>query len=273
MKVGQGFLNKINDIPLSLKFILIYVVCILIPIISINAVFLDRLLRIVYEREENNYRISLERSKADIVKIIEGGVSVSYSITTDSTLYDKLDYTYESNSEYYNIYDSMLRNRLNIYSVAYDYISSICIYVDNPTISLGGTYNRIDDSVKGTSWYKSIKSTSQSVLIYSYIGLTSSMPKRPIQYISILRNSQGYPSLGIREKILKVDIDPGRICSILKGESDYTNLFIVDGDGNIICTADNEIGLHTDRGFRKYIPDMRDKTALSSRNLFPNLPI
>lgn len=257
MKMKPDFLNRINDIPLNFKFILIYVVCILLPIISINAVFLERLLNIVYEREENNYRISIDRSKADIVEILEGAVSVSHSITTDNTLNGLLDQSYENIVNYYDIYDSLLRNRLNLYTAAYNYITGISIYVDNTTIFSGGTYFRIDDYVKATSWYKKLESTPQSVLIYSYIGNTNSIPTRPIPYISIFRYMHGYPGQGIRDKILKVDINSEKLYSILRAEKDYIDLFIVDGDGNIICTADEKTGLRPEDGFSKYIPDKR----------------
>lgn len=255
MKMKPGFINRINDIPLNFKFILIYVVCILIPIISINGVFLDRLLEIVYEREENNYRISLERSKAGIIEMLEGGVAVSHSITTDGTLNSILDQSYDSIVKYFDTYDSLLRNRLNLFAAAYQYIGGISIYVDNPTIFPGGTYFLIDDRVKANDWYKKLESTPRSVLIYSYIGETNNTPTRPKQYISIFRNIQGYPGQGIRNKILKVDIDSERLCSILRAERDYIDLFLVDGDGNIICTADNKLSLHPENGFGKYIPN------------------
>lgn len=261
MKMKSGFVNRINDIPLNFKFILIYVVCILIPIIGINVIFLGKLLTIVSEREENNYRISLERSKTAIVEILEGGVAVSHSITTDGTLNSSLDQSYDSAEKYFDTYDSLLRNRLNLFTAAYNYISGISIFVDNPTLVPGGTYFRIDDGMKANDWYKKLESTPQSVLIYSYIGQTNTIPTRPVQYISIFRNLRGYPSQGIHDKILKVDINPETLCSILRAERDYIDIFLVDGDGNIICTADDELSLHPENGLNKYVPDKQGKDS------------
>ncbi len=258
MKLKLGFLNRINDVPLNFKFILIYAMCILIPIISMNAVLLDRLLKIVNEREENNYRISFERSKADIVEHLEGGVLVTHSIASEETIYDILDRNFGSSDEYYEAYDSQLRNTFNPYLAAYDYITGISMYIDNPTILSGGTYFQLDENVKSNFWYKKMKSTNQSILTYSYIGFTNSIPKRQIPCISIFRKLQDNPKQGLREKILKVDIDTGILSGILKDEKDYIDLFIVDGDGNIVCSADNKDFSEQGNGFLKYTHENRD---------------
>ncbi len=258
LKLKLGFLNRINDVPLNFKFILIYVMCILIPIISMNAVLLDRLLKIVNEREENNYRISFDRSKADIMELLEGGVSVTHSIASEDTIYDILDRNFGSKDEYYEAYDSQLRNRFSPYLAAYDYITGISIYIDNPSIVSGGTYFRLDKSVKSDSWYKKMKSTGQGIMAYSYIGYTNSIPRRQIPCISIFRKLQDNPKQGLREEVLKVDINTGILSGILKDEKDYIDLFIVDGDGNIVCSADNNDFSDFGNGFLKYTPENRD---------------
>ncbi|HEX2945520.1 MAG TPA: sensor histidine kinase [Clostridia bacterium] len=267
MKPRLGFFNRINDIPLNFKFILIYVVCILIPIISVNAVLLDRLLKVVYEREENNYRISFDRSRADIVKLLEGGVSVTHSIATDNTVYGILERSFKSQNEYYEVYVSQLRNRFDPNFAAYDYITGISLYIDNPTIVSGGVYFRLDDNVKNTSWYKKMEATRKGIMIDSYIGSTYSVPKQLIPNISIIRRVQDYPRQGSLEIMLKVDIDTEKIRSILSVEKDYIDLFIVNGDGDIICSADNEVFSYPENGFLKYNPDNGGKRLVFNEPL------
>jgi len=230
------FFNKVNDIPLNFKFLIIYLVCLLIPILVINAVFFERFAKIVDEREQNNYRISLERARADIESVIEGCIAVSHSISTDNVLYNVLDKSYESHKEYYESYDSVLRNRLNTYSDVYNYINGLKLYVDNPTISNGGNYYYIDDAIKGSDWYRAIESSQQRILVQAYIWYTGSLPIRQIPFLSVLRED---PEVGNNEKILKIDINMDWISRIMKRETEYLNLYLVDPDNNIVCSSAN----------------------------------
>ncbi len=243
MKLRPRILSRVNDIPLNIKFLIIYVVCILTPIILINAAFLDKFYTVVTQREENNYKISMERAKSDINTLIEGGIAVSHSISTDAIIYDLLDSRYEDAGEYYDIYNSTLRNRLSIYTVAYNYITNIGLYVDNPSIRPGGTYFYIDSSIKKTPWYKDLSESNEQVLIRTYLGSTNSAPVRQMQYLSILRSSNNNPSLGNREKILKVDISLDKVFTIFSRERDYLSLYLVDPQDTIVCSTTGRYGV------------------------------
>lgn len=253
------FLNRTNDIPLTFKFLIIYIVCLLIPILVINVVFFDRFSRTVDERERNNYRISLERARADIETMIEGGIGISHSISTDRVLINLLDTSFESSEEYYESYDSVLRNRLITYTDVYDYISGLRLYVDNPTISNGGTYYCIDDAIKDTDWYQAMKSSEQRVLVKAYIWYTGSLPVRQIPFLSVIGEE---PAIGYNEKILKIDIDLERITSILNRETEYLNLYLVDPDDNIVCSSANLYDFNLVQNFIRLDSDMLGKDNL-----------
>lgn len=244
MTIKNRFFSRVNDIPLNFKFLIIYIVCLLIPILVINAVFFDRFSRTVDERERNNYRISLERARADIESIIDGCIAVSHSISTDRTLCSLLDKSFESNEEYYESYDSVLRNRLNTYSDVYDYISGLKLYVDNPTIANGGTYYVADENMRHSVWYQAIKSSGQTVLFKAYIWRTESLPIRQIPFLSVLRITEENPVFSTREKTLRVDVSLERIKSILKRETAYLNMFLIDPEGNIVCSSADLYGFN-----------------------------
>ncbi len=252
MRLRIKFFNKVNDIPLNFKFLLIYVVCLLVPIIIINAVFLNRFSEIVHDRENNNYQISMDRTRVDINTMIEGCIAVSHSISTDRALFNLLDKDFLDTSEYYDTYDSVLRNRLIMYTSAYNFIGNIGLHVDNPTIRSGGTYFYTNENIKQTSWYQEASKSKESVLIKTYIGQTNSLPRRQIQYLSILKNSIQDPTLGYREKILKIDVNLDQLSSIFKREKDYLNLFLVDPEGNIVCSTKDSYDVDEKNGYRKF---------------------
>ncbi|HEX2927275.1 MAG TPA: sensor histidine kinase [Ruminiclostridium sp.] len=255
-------LSRVNDIPLNTKFLIIYVVCILTPIIIINAAFLDKFYTVVIQREENNYNISMERAKNDINTMIEGGISVSHSISTDAILYNTFDKEYASGGDYYDIYNSTLRNKLSMYTAAYGYITSIGLYVDNPTIRAGGTYYYLDSSVRNSPWYKELAKTKEQVFIKTYVGSTSSPPIRKIRYLSILRSSGKNLLWGSCEKVLKVDISLEKFLPIFNREKDYLSLYLVDPQNTVVCSSKGINGLNNDDELEKL-----DKSSLGQDNM------
>lgn len=111
-KKVKRFGNIVNDIPLNYKFILIYIVGVLLPIMVINLVFLDRISDLIKSREQQNLEISLERARKDVHDFIEGGVAVSYTLSADKSLYEMLDRTYKDSIDFYSTYDEQLRDLL-----------------------------------------------------------------------------------------------------------------------------------------------------------------
>lgn len=237
MFTNRKFIYRVNDIPLKFKFLIIYIVCLLIPIIVINISFVDKFSNIIQEKEDNTYKISLERTRVDIVTMFDGCIAASHSISSD-TIYNTLDKRFLNSEQYFDDYNNLLRKKLNVYMSAYDYMSNIEIYVDNPTISSGGTYYHIDERVESTLWYKKLYSSKGSVLLNSYLGYTKSLPTKRIQYLSIFRKMNFYPtSNSERRKILKIDINMQKLNNIFKRENTFFNLYLLDPENNIICSS------------------------------------
>jgi two-component system sensor histidine kinase YesM len=235
MKINRIFVNLVNDIPLNMKFLIIYIVCLLVPILVNNIFYYNRLLKNVSEREQNNYQISLDRTKSDIASVIEGCFSVSHSVSADRTLYSALNTVYGNTEQFFRTYHSTLRNRLNAYSDVYSYISSISIFFANTTMQEGGTYIFLDDDAKSREWYKALEASGQKLMLKAHIDTTFVFPRRQIPYLSVLRklgdDSESW------EQILKIDVDLGFISEILGREREYLDLYLLDNEDNIVCSS------------------------------------
>lgn len=238
MFTNKKLIYKVNDIPLKFKFLIIYIVCLLIPIIIINISFINKFSNIIQDREKNNYKISLERTRVDIVTMLDGCISTGHSISSDRTLYNILDRNFSDSEEYFDVYDSILRNRLNVYTSTTDIMSNIEIYVNNPTINEGGTYCHIDDNVKNTLWYRRLYASKGSVLLNTYVEYTKSLPKKRIQYLSVFRKLNYYPTFeSDNKKILKIDLNMQKLNNIFKREKTFLNLYLLDPENYIVCSS------------------------------------
>lgn len=147
----------VNDIPLNYKFMLIFLIGILLPIFASYYLFMDRMSELIKEREEQNLKISLERARKDIHSMIDGGIAVSHALITDKLLTESMDRDYDGQLDFYSTFDDMLRHRVTSYIPTNNQIQRIGIYTDNPTIVPGGDYYFLDSTMHSSGWYQQWK--------------------------------------------------------------------------------------------------------------------
>ena len=99
----ESLFHKVNDIPLKYKFLLIYLLCVLIPIIAINLFFYQQNSANIRIREEENLRKSIERASGELQSMVEESVAVSHAIAGDQPLYEALDCSYENPVAFYDV--------------------------------------------------------------------------------------------------------------------------------------------------------------------------
>lgn len=239
MKKRFRFRTLINDIPLNYKFILIYVIGVLLPIVVINIVFLDQMTGIIKEREKQNLEISLERARKDIHDYIDGGVAVSHALNTDKMLYETLDRTYEGAIEFYEMFNDQLRYRVKSYIPVNNQIQRISIFTDNETIVPGGDYQRLDDNVKNSDWYRLWQQSTLPVLVAAYRATEANSATVTGPYLSVIENMDYYDTYSTYDKLLRIDIDLSKIYDVIVREQAYLNLYLVNERNEIIMSADS----------------------------------
>lgn len=237
LDVRKKLFNFINDIPINVKFLIIFVFCVLVPILTINLVFWNRISNDMKERETENYNISISRVEADFYSILEGCIDVSHSVSSDKNLYEIMKTQFTSNEEYYKVYSDLLKDRINRYLPIYNDISKITMYTPNKTIISGGSYFSINQAVMRTTWYENIQNSNNKVVLYTYRDKYDGNSNY-VQYFSVLRKLNGSVSSGdMDEQILKIDINMNKIYNIFDRERDYLDLFLVDPQGRIVCST------------------------------------
>lgn len=237
MKKHFKFRSIINDIPIKSKFILIYVVGVMLPIIIINIAFLDRMTGIIKEREDQNLKISLERARKDIHDFIDGGVAVSHALYADKPLYETLDKTYESRIDFYEAFDERLRSRVTSYIPVNNQIQSITIFTENETIMPGGNYQVLNAISKNSEWYRLWKSSTAPVMVAAYQAAQVNDSALNVPYLSVIEKMDNFDTYGEYSKVLRIDIDLSKIYDVILRERDYLNLYLVNEHNQIIMST------------------------------------
>lgn len=229
----------VNDIPLNYKFFLIYFVGVLLPIMVINLVFLDRISDLIKSREQQNLEISLERARKDIHDFIEGGVAVSYALTTDKNLYEMLDRTYANPLDFYDTFNNQLRDRMSSYMPVNNQIERISVFTTNSSIVSGGNYQVITSNVLESDWYKQWKAAKTQVLVTAYHLNANNNLAATVPYLSVIKGMDNYSSLNEYQKLLRIDLDISKIYDYIVRERDYLSLYLVNEQNEIIMSAES----------------------------------
>ncbi len=249
LKKRFRFTNIVNDIPLNYKFILIYIVGVLLPIMVINLVFLGRITDLIKSREQQNLEISLERARKDIHDFIEGGVAVSYTLSTDKNLYEMLDRSYKDSIDFYGAFDEQLRDRLNSYMPVNNQIDRISVYTDNRSIVSGGNYQIINQKVLASEWYRQAESSRNKVLVTAYRTSENDNTASSIPTLSVLDWMDNFRSFNEYKKLLKIDLDLSEVYDVIAREKDYLSLYLVNEQNQIVMSADSGYQRVTDEPY------------------------
>lgn len=245
------FRGKVNDIPLNTKFLLIYLIGVLLPIMVINLLLMGRMTDFIKEREEQNLEISMERARKDILDFIDGGVAVSHALNTDKTLYEKMEKTYADPLDFYETFDEQLRNRVTSYIPVNNQILRIGIYTTNPTIIPGGNYHMLDDEVRDSDWYRIWENSSDPVVVAAYRAAQAINRSDTEPYFSVIEKMDYYDSYNTFDKLLRIDIDLSKIYDVIIRERDYLDLYLVNGNNEIIVSANSGYRQNTSTGYPK----------------------
>lgn len=229
----------VNDIPLNYKFMMIYIIGILLPIVISNYLFMDRMSGLIKEREEQNLQISLERARKDIYSMVDGGIAVSHALITDKLLYESMDRVYTSQLEFYTTFDEQLRHRVTSYIPVNNQIHRIGVYTDNPSIAFGGDYYYLDNSVRTSDWYKEWQASGGTVKLSAYRDKSMNNPVAVSSYISIIEKMNYYNENNSFQKLVRIDFYLNRFYDVISREQSYLDLYLVNDQGRVIVSTDD----------------------------------
>lgn len=198
---------KIINLKIRNKLLLIYVVCVMSPIILTDAIILHTVNRNSREENKKDIQFLMERIEYNLNGTIEGGIAFTNKLYTDENLSNFLEARYLNNMTYYNEYMKLLKTNVLSYTYYNGGMNKSQIFADNNTILSGGKIATVD-SVREEEWYQAFQDYGQDVMLYTYYDETKKYATGAgtTRTISIIRRLDNYGKDEI-EKLLKIDID------------------------------------------------------------------
>jgi two-component system, sensor histidine kinase YesM len=239
------FMRRINNLPIRSKFIILYILGVLLPICMLLTYVLTNVTSEIRMREMRNAEQSLNRVYAALDAQFAGVVSLSNAISSDAQVKSLLERRYVSPVNYYSTYYLELRPILNRYALAYDQqVTTLYIYSDNFTMFNGGYNLYITPQVEAEEWYPlSLPSDAQlKVYLRKQVGQTS------ILQLCVTRTLHaGSPFT----QILRIDLNMEPINTLIKEENSYLSIYLVAPDGTaVVYPGSLQDSFITDRSIR-----------------------
>lgn len=219
--------NIMNDFNIRKKLIIIYVFCVIIPLVLTDSI----ILYILYDAEKkeqlhesenlaNAVRYNLEYTFEEVVKEMN-------DIYVDSEINSFLNEAYTNGYEFYTASVELSRKASLDMPGGYD-ISNVVIYADNDTIINGGHFYRLSEA-DDTEWYQRYLESGKNLTFVSYYVGRSDMSALSMRRISLVRRLDYYKKDSC-EKILRVDLDYNKIVRELAQISYGNSIYVCQGD-------------------------------------------
>lgn len=217
-----------NDCNIRMKLIIIYVFCVILPLVLTDSVILYTIYDAGEKDQIHEFENVTNAIRYELEYTLEEIVNQMNDVYMNRDVYEFLDRQYEGIYDFFEARIGMTRksslNRLGGYN-----ISNAVLYADNDTIVNGGYFSRMA-GIRDTVWYQDFLASGRNMnMTFYYLGeedMTAPSKRR----ISLVRRLDYYKKKDGCEKILRVDVDYNRIVGKLT-KMDY-------GFGVYICSGD-----------------------------------
>ncbi len=237
-------LYKINDVPIRQKFIWIYMVLFLAPMLVIIISITVQLRDEISARESNIQNQTINKVLTDLDYMIEGCYSIAVDISVDQNLNEALAKDYDSPSDYFEAYTEDLKEKTFMYATGYNNVIRVSMYVDNNNLLNGGNIYKLTDEVRNSDWMKAYLESGKKLATLTWMEKNPNMVGFYDNRISIVRKMDEFTQLR-KDMYTRIDIEVDKISQLMK--SAYGIEFVMtDEAGQILVDASSDWLLPSD---------------------------
>lgn len=249
MRKLRGILNwiaeRLNDYRVEKKLVILYVCCVLFPLIITDSVILTVIIRADRATGRHELENISSAMKYNLTSTVEKAVTIANNIYTSRYMNSYLDHEYDTPLEYYEAYLDV-KNTILISGMTANG-TELTLYTDNDTITNGDPFAKIDDTVRSSEWYRHLMESDQDRILYIYYDKDQIPMIHAKRKVSLIRKLDFYQRAG-SEKLVKLDLDyAGLVSDIVK--MNYEAPVYVCSDGMIFLSneGNSRPGMQFDR--------------------------
>ena len=225
----------LDNFKIKTKLIIIYIVCVLIPMVVTDSFFVYTVTQNVSQQEQDTMKEVLGKVTNELNTKINNVVTISDYLYMNEKVDEFVHRTYTSHAEYYEYFNQFLENSVIRYYYTTDSIYNIQICVDNKSI-VNGSYLCDIDEVKDSLWYQQYQENEDRIFIIAYYEENNAYEQslNHARHISLVRKMDNFGG----DAVMRIDFDYGDLNRILEQESSEMDIYVDDGE-KIILSSDS----------------------------------
>lgn len=233
--MGRKILMRMNNIRLTEKVVILFLVCVLIPLITTNGCIYWSMKRGMDKELQQKVENITDCLEYEISGSINEQISIADYLNRNSKLKNYLGKRYPDASAYYDSYVQLMEDDVIHYYYMALSAYNIVICTGNDTI-VNGTYFVKKEDVAGSSWYQAFQNSGRQIYLYSYYedGKNSSGYIEKGRHVVVMQNLNECGA----DNMIMLDLDYQSLLERVVMLSDDLECYICSGDYILFSTED-----------------------------------
>lgn len=207
---------RLHHLKLRSKLILIYVICVFIPIVLTNVMFYQVTTINIKNQKTADAEQAIALLQSELRTLIDDAAGISYLYSIDNQLSHLLNSEHTS----YDRYVESLNGVSSLFNRAdkeYKTISSVTIMSDNPATLTSSHIIKLEDEIRETNWYRQSANYNNT---YPHLYVSS-------DGISVIQrlSDRRYDSY---ENVIKIDLNENYITQIFDLSNFEGDIYLLD---------------------------------------------
>jgi two-component system, sensor histidine kinase YesM len=207
---------RLHNLKLRNKLIVIYVICVFVPIVLTNVMFYHVTTLNVKKQKTADAEQAISLLQSELGALIDDAAGISYLYSIDNQLLAHLNTDHTSYDRYVESLSgvSNLFNRADKESKT---ISSVMIMSDNPTILTSSHIIKLEDDIRETDWYRQTANYNHA---YPHLYVTNDS-------ISVIQKltDRRYDAY---ENVIKIDLNKKYVSQIFELSGFEGDIYLID---------------------------------------------
>ena len=203
-------------------------ICVLLPLIVTDSVFLVSVVRNVRQEESDEMEDVLNRVVYELNTTINNVTAISDYLYMNERLNEFVEQEYASPAEYYKYFNRFMEDSVIRYYYTTESVYNVQICTDNDSM-VDGMYFKHKDAVRKESWYRRYQQNQERMFIQAYYVEDSEYEKsmNHARHVSLIRKMNCFGG----DSVMKIDFDYDALAgNIVEYEAQDTDIYVCDGE-------------------------------------------
>lgn len=233
-------LFQLNNVRMRNKLLMLYFLCVFIPILLTNVIFYQVTTHNVQRQKTVDISLNMDKLKDDFRGKVDNAIGISSVFYTDGILNAALEQNYAETIDYVWAYNAQLGTMINKYNSVYSEIKSVEMYTANPTIIDSGGLHPLTETIRNTDWYRKLQKATSEGQQYPLV-MRSGDNESIFSGLSVVRQMNNFSNANTYSKVLKIQMSPDAIELMFSNQALQGKLYLLDGAGDIQYATDPKL--------------------------------